>query len=305
MAQSRQSRRKVCAIIVNMKNSSGSTKRIRNILLIVAGTFFLCLSVQMFILPFNILSGGVAGIAVGLEPFFHVDKTLAANALTITMLVVGSLMLGKEFFVTTVFSSLLYPVFNSILLKTLIIPQIEPLLASFYGGLLGGIGVGMVMRAGASTGGMDVPPLVVHKLIGMKVSTLVLITDGLTVLLGYFAYGIEAVLIGLISVFVTSIAINRVLSIGDGQTAKSVQIISAQWEKIVEEIQRDLNRGVTLLNGQGGWSRMERTVVLCVVGQRQYGNLIEIVERNDPSAFVITTDATDMHGEGFTYGFRI
>ena len=280
-------------------------KKVRNILLIIIGTFFLCVSVQMFILPFNILSGGVAGIAVALEPFLHLDKTLVANGLTIGLLIIGSLFLGKEFFVTTVFSSLLYPVFNEVLSKTLIIPQIEPFLASFYGGLLGGIGVGMVIRAGASTGGMDVPPLIIHKFTGVKVSTLVLIIDGLTVLLGYFGYGIEAVLIGFISVFVTSYAINRVLSIGDGQVAKSVQIISDNWEKIAADIQSELNRGVTLMDAQGGYSGKPRKVVLCVVGQKEYGSLIEIVENDDPSAFVITTDATDMHGEGFTYGFRI
>ena len=280
-------------------------KKIRDLLLIIIGTFFLCVSVQMFILPYNILSGGVAGIAVAAQPFLHIDKTLAANTLTLCLLGIGSVILGREFFVTTVFSSVLYPIFNSILLRTLVIPNIEPVLASFYGGLLGGIGVGMVMRAGASTGGMDVPPLVINKLTGFKISTLVLLTDGLTVLLGYFAYGIEAVLVGLISVFATSYAINRVLSIGDGQVAKSVQIISNHWEAIVADIQRDLNRGVTLMDGEGGWSRARRKVVLCVVDQKQYPNLIEIVEQNDPSAFVITTDATDMHGEGFTYGFRI
>lgn len=276
-------------------------KQTKKAALIVAGTFLLCVSVQMFIIPFDILSGGVAGIAVALQPFTHLDKTLSANILTLAMLVIGSVILGKEFFITTVFSSLLYPVFNSILAKTLVIPQIEPLLASFYGGLLGGIGVGMVMRAGASTGGMDVPPLVINKLTGIRVSLLVLIIDGLTVLLGYFAYGVEAVLVGLISVFVTSYAINRVLSIGEGSVAKSVQIISDQWEVIVAEIQAELNRGVTLMEGQGGWSRKDRKVVLCVVNQKQYPSLLEIVNRHDPAAFVITTDATDMHGEGFTF----
>lgn len=283
------------------KKTVSLMKQTKKAALIVVGTFILCVSVQMFIIPFDILSGGVAGIAVALQPFTHLDKTLSANILTLAMLVIGSVILGKEFFITTVFSSVLYPVFNSILAKTLVIPQIEPLLASFYGGLLGGIGVGMVMRAGASTGGMDVPPLVINKLTGIRVSLLVLITDGLTVLLGYFAYGIEAVLVGLISVFITSYAINRVLSIGEGSVAKSVQIISDQWEAIVAEIQAELNRGVTLMEGQGGWSRTARKVVLCVVNQKQYPSLLEIVNRHDPAAFVITTDATDMHGEGFTF----
>ena len=287
------------------KSNVKLTKRIHNAGLIIIGTFVLCVSVQMFIIPFNILSGGVAGIAVALEPFTHIDKTLSANILTVTMLVIGSVILGKEFFITTVFSSLLYPVFNSILSKTLTIPQIDPLLATFYGGLLGGIGVGMVMRAGASTGGLDVPPLVINKLTGIRVSLLVGIIDGLTVLLGYFAYGIEAVLLGLISVIMTSYAINRILMLGEGQVAKSVQIISDQWEAIVEEIQAELDRGVTLLEAQGGWSRAPRKVILCVVNQKQYSKLLEIVNRHDSSAFMITTDATDMHGEGFTFGFHI
>ena len=281
------------------------TRKLIDGMLIIGGTFILCLSVQMFILPFNILSGGVAGIAVALEPFLHIDKTVMADCLTIALLGAGSLILGREFFFSTVISSVLYPVFNTILAKTLIIPAIEPFLASFYGGLLGGIGIGMVMRAGASTGGMDVPPLIIHKLTGIRISLLVMIVDGLTVLLGYSAYGIEAVLIGLISVFVSGYAINRVLSLGEGTVAKSVQIISEQWDEIRKEIQEELDRGVTMLEGTGGWSMRPKKVLLVVVNQNQYSTLLEIINRNDPSAFVITTDATDMHGEGFSFKFHI
>lgn len=276
-----------------------------NVFLVAAGTFFLCLSVQMFILPFDILSGGVAGMAVALEPFFHIDKTLAVNVITVVLLLIGSLVLGRDFFLNTVLSSILYLLFNTLLAGHLTVPQIDPLLASFYGGFLGGFGVGLVMRAGASTGGMDVPPLVIHKFTGLPVSSLVLAVDGLTVLLGYFAYGIEAVLIGLISVFATGYIIKRVLSAGEGSTAKSVQIISDSWEEIRDSIQRELNRGVTVLEGEGGWSREKKKVLLCVVSARQYPALIEQINECDETAFVITTDATDMHGEGFTYGFRI
>ena len=283
------------------EQNSRLKKRLYRGTLTVIGTFFLCVSVEMFILPYNILSGGVAGIAVAVEPLLHVSKQIVANGMTLALLAVGSMILGKEFFITTVLSSVLYPVFNTLLAQVITVPQIEPFLASFYGGLLGGIGVGLVMRAGASTGGMDVPPLVINRLTGIKISTLVLITDGLTVLLGYFAYNIEAVLVGLLSVFATTYAINKVLSIGEGQVAKSVHIVSDHWEDIIHDIQEELDRGVTLLDGEGGWSRMHRKVVLCVVNQKQYPTLLEIVERNDKSAFMITNDATDMHGEGFTF----
>ena len=288
-----------------MKPKKSLLKRVQNVALILIGTFFLCISVQMFILPFDILSGGVAGIAVALEPFFHIEKTLAVNLITVGLLLIGTAVLGREFFLSTCLSSVFYLIFNSLLAGRVTIPRVEPVLASFYSGLLGGFGVGLVMRAGASTGGMDVPPLVIHKFTGIPVSTLVLITDGLTVLLGYFAYGIEAVLIGLISVFSTGYIIRRVLSMGEGSTAKSVQIISDSWQKIADEIQTNLNRGVTILEGTGGWSKEHKQVLLCVVSARQYSALLEIINECDEKAFVITTDATDMHGEGFTYGFRI
>ena len=280
-------------------------KKIKNVICVTAGTFLLCLAIEMFIIPFNILSGGVAGIAVALKPFIHVDETLFANILTVALLLVGGLVLGKAFFFETALSSFLYPVFTTILAKVIVAPSIESLLASFYGGLLGGIGIGLVMMVGASTGGMDVPPLIMHKLTGTKVSILVLITDMLTVLLGLLAYDLSSVLVGLISVFTTTWAIDKVLSISEGSTSKSVQIISIHWDEINNRINEELNRGTTIYDVKGGYQGTPRKVLLVVVSQKQYSSLINIINEIDDKAFVITTDAVDMHGEGFTYGFRI
>lgn len=286
-----------------MNNRKIKHVKFLNIALIVIGTFILAVSVEFFILPYRILSGGVAGIAVALEPFFHINETLLANALTIGLLIVGGIFLGKQFLMNTILSSLCYPVFTTLLERFVgVVPiTVHPMLASFYAGLLGGIGIGIVMRADASTGGMDVPPLIVNKLTGMKVSTGVMITDALTVMLGIMAYDINAALIGLVSVFACGVAIDKVLSIGGGANAKSVQIISDHWEEITSAIQSELDRGVTLIPGIGGYQRAERIVVLCVVSSRQYNHLLEIVRRIDEHAFTITTDAADMHGEGFTY----
>ena len=137
-------------------------KEIKDIVLVVAGTFLLCLSVEMFILPFDILSGGVAGIAVAVQPLTRMSPTLIANILTLVLLEVGSLTLGREFFLKTFLSSLCYPVFNSLLARVVPIPEIDPVLASFYAGLLGGIGVGLVMRTGADYGWTDGTAGLVH-----------------------------------------------------------------------------------------------------------------------------------------------
>lgn len=278
-------------------------KKLINVLFVVTGTFILAISVEFFILPYHILSGGVAGVAVAFEPFFHLDETLVANTLTLALLIVGTLILGKQFGIDTILSSFCYPVFTTALsyVAPMIPIHIEPLLASLYAGLLGGVGIGLVMRAGASTGGMDVPPLIAHKLFGVKVATGVMVTDGITVLLGVLAYGIDAALIGLISVFASGIAIDKILSFGAGSNAKSVTIISEKWKEIADVIMRDMDRGVTFLSGEGGYQMDKKKVILCVVSAKQYSQLVEIINQIDDRAFTITTDASDMHGEGFTY----
>lgn len=278
-------------------------KQIINSITVVAGTFILAIAVETFIIPYRILSGGVAGIAVALQPLLHVSATLIANSVLIILLIIGSFILGKEFLKNTVLSCIAYPIFTSILSGRVNV-VVDPILASFYGGLIAGAGVGIVLKTGASTGGMDIPPLIINKLTGIKLSTLVLITDFLTVLLGLFVYDLSAVLLGLVSVFMTSVAISKVLTI-NGTVSKAVQIISVKYEDILKEIDVQLERGATLLQGYGSYTGEEKRIILCVVSERQYGTLIEIVKEIDPSAFIITTDATDMHGEGFTYGFRI
>jgi len=276
-----------------------------NILLITAGTFLVALAVELFIIPYSILSGGAAGIAVALSPLIHADETLIANIIVLCLLFLGRIVQGRQFFYETALSSLLYPVFTGFCLKFLSVPQVDPILASFYGGLVGGIGVGMVMRTGASTGGMDIPPMIINKLTGIRLPLLVGITDALTVALGFAAYDLSAVLLGLISVFATSLAISRVFSIGEGSVSKSVQIISENWQDIYQCIDRRLSRGATILSGYGAYRMEEKKVLLCVVSLKQYAELLQIIDECDPKAFVITTDATDMHGEGFTYGFRL
>lgn len=206
-----------------------------DLFLIILGNFILALSVVGFILPYNILSGGVAGIAVAIAPIVHVDKGLIVNGLVIVLFFIGWMVLGKKFAATTFLSSLIYPLFLS-LLEVFMPPfTIDVFLASLYGGAIAGIGIGMVLKTGASTGGMDIPPLIINKITGVKISTLVMIIDALTVLLGLFTFGIEAVLIGFISVASCTYTIDKVLVFG-GTVSKSVQIISENYEVLLKLI---------------------------------------------------------------------
>lgn len=270
------------------------------ILKIIFGTFLLALSVEMFVIPYKILSGGVAGIAVAFQPFFRFNETIFANVLTVGFLIWGLLAEGKSFVMDSVLSSLCYPIFTTLTAGLGKVTHVPPSVAAIYAGLLGGIGIGLVMSTGASTGGVDIPTMIFAKTFHIKINTMVMIVDGLTVFLGFVAYGLSDVLIGLLSVFATTYAVGKVLYAGQ-TAAKSVQILSDHWEVIMSRIQMDLNRGVTVLDTMGGFSAAHKKMLLCVVSERQYGALMEIVHAYDDKAFVITTDASDMHGEGFSY----
>ncbi len=279
-------------------------KHLLNILLILLGNLLLVIGVGVFILPFNILSGGVAGVAVALNPILNIDRELVINGVIIGFFIVGWIILGKGFAVKTVLSSIAYPIFLTILTPYFPSLDLNPFIASIYGGLVCGVGIGLVMRCGASTGGMDIPPMILNKLFNFKISSCVMIIDALTVLLGIYAYNIEAVLIGLFSVFTTSFAIDKVLSFG-GSSSKAVWIISDYYKEIIDEIGKVLDRGTTITEGRGGYTNVEKPVVLCVVSSSQYPQLIEIIHKYDEKAFVFATDATDVRGEGFSFGFRV
>ena len=276
----------------------------KDIVWVVAGNAVLALAVSMFILPYDILSGGVAGVAVALQPLIPLPVTLMVNLLVVGLFIVGACFLGKDFAMKTMLSSLIYPVFLTFFSGRVPVLDLDPILASLYGGLLGGTGVGMALRTGASTGGMDIPPLIVHKLTHIEIAKLVLITDALTVLLGAFTYGLEAVLVGFVSVWASSVAIDKVLMFG-GQQAKAIQIISDQYEQIIERIHSELERGTTLIEAQGGFTCEKRKIILVVITKNQYPALMEMVTAIDREAFVIANDTHEVKGFGFSFEFKV
>lgn len=278
-------------------------KHIKNTILLVVGNYLLAFAVGTFILPYNILSGGVAGIAVALEPLFGIDPNLMINGLVLGLFIIGALVLGRNFAVSTAISSLLYPFFLTLTVADGSV-VIDPILASLYGGLLAGIGVGMVIRTGSSTGGMDVPPLVLHKYTHIEISTWVLIVDGITVSIGLWTYGLEAVLIGFISVWSAAFAINKVLVFG-GQNAKTVYIISEKFDEVLDYIHEHLDRGTTLIDARGGFTGDNRPVILTVIMKNQYPELSESVKAIDKNAFLIVSDATEVSGFGFSFDYKV
>ena len=280
-------------------------KRLKKLLMIELGTLLFALSVGLFILPGRILTGGVAGITALLTDFIPISEDILTIILNTFLFVLGSVFLGKEFFLNTLVYSVSYPF--ALLFVTRLLPEyhVDPILASLYGGLMGGVSMGIMFRNGGSSGGTDALALIAEKYLHVKVSDAIMFMDTVTVLAGLYIYGLNSVLIGLISVLLTSVALDRTMNIYGGVEAKKFEIISDKYQEIAEDIHGILERGSTILDVTGGYTGNRKKMLLVIVSDDQYSAVKEIIDRNDPTAFVIISEAKDINGEGFTYEPRI
>jgi len=280
-------------------------KLFKKILFIELGTILFALAVGMFLLPGQILTGGVVGVTTLLHPFINIEEDILVIIISSSLFIIGSIVLGKEFMMNTIIHSISYPFILLVITRFLPTYEVDPILASIYGGLIGGVGIGLIFREGGSTGGMDVPPLIIQKYFHIKATTSIMILDALTVLAGLFIYGINNVLIGLISVYLTAFALDKTSQMYGGISAKKIEIISDSYEEISKEIHSVLERGTTYIEAVGGYTNEKKKMIMCIVSDDQYNIVKEIIEKHDKKAFVIVSDTKNVNGEGFTIAPRL
>ncbi len=283
-------------------------KRLQKILIdifvILLGNACIAVAVAFFAIPNKLLVGGTAGIAVAINAFWAIPEELVINVLIYTLFIAGAFVLGKAFFLKTITSTLVYPVLLTLASELYdIIPKdyitMDTLTSIICSGVLVGFGIGIVYKRNASTGGMDIIPLIINKYTHIPLHILLMAVDCFTVLLGVLAYGLQASIYGVISVVICSFVIDKTILLGAKQT-KQIQIISQESDEILSKILEDLDRGCTIVESRGGYTKEKRDMLMVVVPINQYQTLIDVVHSIDPSAFVIVSDINEIRGRGFT-----
>lgn len=263
---------------------------------IVLGSIIVGLAFRLFLFPNEIASGGVSGISTIIGHLFGIEPALTQWFFNIPLFIAGIIFLGRQFGVKTLVGTILLP-FVVFVTRNMEPVTNEPLLAALFGGIGVGLGLGLVFRGKASTGGTDLAAQIIHKYTGLSLGVAVLIMDGLVVTASAFAFNIEFALYALIGLYVTSKTIDLV-QVGLGY-AKVAYIISNEPEAIKQAILNDLDRGMTKLKATGGYTEDERPVLMCVVHQMEVSKLKHLVRQHDPNAFVIVHNANEVLGEGF------
>lgn len=267
---------------------------------VLLGNAIYALTMKLFFFHTDLVVGGTNGIALIMNHFFGLSITAFVFIFNMIMLVVALLLLGKSFVVTTIVSSFAYPLilalFNNIFGDLILTDNL--LLNTLFSGLGIGIGLGIVIRAGASTGGMDIPPLALNKYFRVPVSVGMYAFDFIIIIVQILFQSVEMLLYGIILTLVYTIVLNKLLTSGAQRT--ELKIISKHNLEIRDAIIEKIDRGVTMIEAEGGYLKEKTQMVFTVISNRELPRLERIIRSIDPEAFIVISHVGEVRGYGFS-----
>ena len=286
-------------MIAKYRRRSIPTRAIRvfEYTLVVLGSFFVAIGFNLFLLPNQIASGGVAGISTILYELFELEPSMIQWALNIPLFFLGMWILGRNFGAKTLVGTIMVPLFVS-LTSDWNPASSDPLLGAIFGGMACGLGIGIVFRGKGSTGGIDLAAQILHKFVPLPFGICVALFDGMIVLAATFVFSIEAGLYALIGLFITSRTIDLV-QVGLN-SSKAIMVVSEYLEEIRDALLNEIDRGVTVWKAEGGYTRANKKMIMSVVNQNEFSRTTQIIKQIDPNAFIIVMNASEVIGEGFS-----
>ncbi|SDW00269.1 Uncharacterized membrane-anchored protein YitT, contains DUF161 and DUF2179 domains [Tepidimicrobium xylanilyticum] len=271
---------------------------IKKIIIIIIGNLFCSIAFNVFFIPNRLLSGGVGGLAIIIQYLTGIPTGISVFFLNIPIFLIGSRLIDREFAFFAFISMLIY---SSILTITrglgshFIVDDI--ILASVFGGVFNGIGMGLMFRNRASQGGFDIIAAILKKKYNVNIGSGLMAANTVIVSLSSFLFGYKSAMYTLIAMYIGYAVVDKV-QIGFN-VKKNVIIVSEKADLVAEAILNRLHRGVTFLEGMGGYTHENKKVIYCIVTSRETAKLKEIVEEIDPMAFFTVNDVVEVKGKGF------
>ena len=267
---------------------------------VLVGNIILTFAIKLFLLPSGLMSNGTTGLALVMEHLTGMPVSVFALIFNIAMLILGWVVLGKQFAATTLFSSIFYPLFLELLNQTIGDYQITEniFLNLLFAGMGTALGLGLIIRAGASSGGMDIPPLILERFFKIPVSVSLWCFDFVILMAQLPFHKPEDLLYGILLILTISITLNK--SIHMGATKTEVKIISDKAPEIRDAVLNKVERGVTLLHGESGYLHRNTEVILTVIASKELAKIERVVREVDPACFIIVNRVSEVWGRGFT-----
>ena len=274
-------------------------QKIKEYLLTTIGVALTAIALEYFFFPCDIAAGGVSGIGLVVNKVSGLDTSIVVLVLNILLFILAFIVLGKSFGAKSIYATVMLSVFMWIIEKILkpgILTE-NMFLASVFGSILLGMGAAIVFHQGASTGGTSIIAAIISKFTPIGIGISVLLTDSFVCLLAISVFGVDKGLFGFFSVILIGLIIDKFI---DGfNTCKQVFIITSKEKEIVNQIIKNIDRGCTVLNGNGGYTGSDVKIIYTVLNSNQFIALKKHVKEIDPAAFLTVNDSTEVLGEGF------
>lgn len=275
-------------------------QKITLVISILLGNTLLAFAICAFVVPNGFMLGGATGIALALQQLLPIPLSALTAIINIVLFLLGWVFMGRQFAGTTLLSTIVYPVimavFEQLPLATLFTE--DALTCAVFCSVLAGLGIGIVIRAGGSTGGMDIPPCILQRYKGIPVGRSIMAFDSAIVLAQVCYQGLDGVLHSILIVFLISAVIDRTVITGENKV--QIIIISPQYEQIRSHILEQLDTGATMLNIETGYHETPQKAVFCVVYAKRYPVIRDAALALDPKAFIVTSDVKNVNGRGYT-----
>ena len=272
-------------------------KIVKRLLSITFAIILISVGVNMFLGPHDIAAGGITGLAIILEAYWGLERSLVILAANAIVLVLAFVFLGKEVFLNTAIGATMLPLVIGIVPRYNLVQ--DTMVAMIVGSVLFGVAVHILYSNKASSGGTAVPPLIFQKYFKMNPAIGLFLTDGVVVFLCLLVFPVDNFFFAVFSIFITSVTM-RYLESGLNKK-KMVYIISEMNEQIAQDIMHEVGRGVTIIPAMGAYKGNNVNMLMVTCHTKDYRHLIEVVDRHDKEAFMITDTVTDVHGKGFSY----
>lgn len=265
------------------------------------GNTMLAFAVCAFIVPQDFMLGGTSGIALTVRHFLPIRLSIISAVAGGSLFCLGWAFLGWKFAANSLLSTIIYPIVMGIMevspVGTLFAGE-DKLICALYCSLLIGIGIGLVIRVGGSTGGMDIPPVILQKYRGIPVGKSLMFFDGAIVAAQVLLKGTDGILYSLLILVLTSVVIDH--TIVSGEATVQIIIISPEYERIRHEILDNINCGVTMMDMETGLTGEKRQAILSVVYAKKYPEIRDAALKIDKTAFIIASDVKNVNGQGYT-----
>lgn len=275
-------------------------KAVMSVLTVVLGNILYALTVKLFLLPAGLVTGGTTGIGLAVNYAAGIPVATFVLIFNVIMLIAGYFVLGKQFALTTIISTFTYPIALDLfdrLLGNVVLSQ-DIIICTVFSGLGIGLSLGIVIRAGASTGGMDIPPLVLNHYFKIPVSVGLYLFDFIILLVQAYFQPLQKVFYGIILVIIYTVTLDKMLLMGTTKT--EVRVISTRSQEICDAILEKMDRGVTMISARGGYLKEDSPIIFSVISNRELPRIERIIHEIDPESFMVVNRVSEVSGKGFT-----